>query len=135
MYDSETLFMHISRLELMKDLKNFLKFPTIDLDDWCFFKLTILLTTLLNVRMSLAPTTQPELISKLIWCFSFIVVLITACFCLLKSAEVMWQQCAIHITNAIQYVVEFAKRISGFMDLCQNDQIILLKAGQSMKQV
>ncbi|XP_062251195.1 RAR-related orphan receptor C a [Platichthys flesus] len=46
-----------------------------------------------------------------------------------KSAEVMWQQCAIHITNAIQYVVEFAKRISGFMDLCQNDQIILLKAG------
>lgn len=47
----------------------------------------------------------------------------------------MWQQCAIHITNAIQYVVEFAKRISGFMDLCQNDQIILLKAGQCMKQV
>ncbi|KAM9762363.1 RAR-related orphan receptor C a [Menidia menidia] len=46
-----------------------------------------------------------------------------------KSAELMWQQCAVHITNAIQYVVEFAKRISGFMDLCQNDQIILLKAG------
>uniref|UniRef100_A0A3Q3E4P9 RAR-related orphan receptor C b n=1 Tax=Labrus bergylta TaxID=56723 RepID=A0A3Q3E4P9_9LABR len=33
-----------------------------------------------------------------------------------KSAEWMWQQC-------------FAKRITGFMDLCQNDQIILLKAG------
>uniref|UniRef100_A0A3Q3LK14 RAR-related orphan receptor C b n=1 Tax=Mastacembelus armatus TaxID=205130 RepID=A0A3Q3LK14_9TELE len=46
-----------------------------------------------------------------------------------KSAEWMWQQCAHHITNAIQYVVEFAKRIAGFMDLCQNDQIILLKAG------
>ncbi|XP_040040853.2 RAR-related orphan receptor C a isoform X1 [Gasterosteus aculeatus] len=46
-----------------------------------------------------------------------------------KSAEAMWQQCAIQITNAIQYVVEFAKRIYGFMDLCQNDQIILLKAG------
>lgn len=42
----------------------------------------------------------------------------------------MWQQCAHHITNAIQYVVEFAKRIAGFMDLCQNDQIILLKAGR-----
>lgn len=54
-----------------------------------------------------------------------------SCF-LFQSAEVMWQQCAIHITNAIQYVVEFAKRISGFMDLCQNDQIILLKAGQCM---
>ncbi|KAK7945757.1 hypothetical protein WMY93_001485 [Mugilogobius chulae] len=46
-----------------------------------------------------------------------------------KSPEWMWQQCAHHITNAIQYVVEFAKRIAGFMDLCQNDQIILLKAG------
>ncbi|XP_062336834.1 nuclear receptor ROR-beta-like [Osmerus eperlanus] len=46
-----------------------------------------------------------------------------------KPAEWMWQQCAHHITNAIQYVVEFAKRITGFMDLCQNDQIILLKAG------
>uniref|UniRef100_A0A8D0CU99 RAR-related orphan receptor C a n=1 Tax=Sander lucioperca TaxID=283035 RepID=A0A8D0CU99_SANLU len=46
-----------------------------------------------------------------------------------KTAEVMWQQCAVHITNAIQYVVEFAKPITGFMDLCQNDQIILLKAG------
>lgn len=51
--------------------------------------------------------------------------------CLFKPADLMWQQCAIHITNAIQYVVEFAKRISGFMDLCQNDQIILLKAGES----
>ncbi|XP_056894462.1 RAR-related orphan receptor C a [Takifugu flavidus] len=47
----------------------------------------------------------------------------------MKSAEAMWQQCAVHITNAIHYVVEFAKRITGFMDLCQNDQIILLKAG------
>ncbi|KAL2090049.1 hypothetical protein ACEWY4_014737 [Coilia grayii] len=46
-----------------------------------------------------------------------------------KPVELMWQQCAIHITNAIKYVVEFAKRITGFMDLCQNDQIILLKAG------
>ncbi|XP_012677255.1 RAR-related orphan receptor C a [Clupea harengus] len=46
-----------------------------------------------------------------------------------KPVEVMWQQCAIHVTNAIKYVVEFAKRIDGFLDLCQNDQIILLKAG------
>ncbi|RXM92577.1 Nuclear receptor ROR-beta [Acipenser ruthenus] len=40
----------------------------------------------------------------------------------------MWQHCAHQLTNAIQYVVEFAKRITGFMELCQNDQIILLKA-------
>lgn len=43
----------------------------------------------------------------------------------------LWQQCAIQITHAIQYVVEFAKRISGFMELCQNDQILLLKSGES----
>ena len=42
----------------------------------------------------------------------------------------MWQLCAVKVTEAIQYVVEFAKRIDGFMDLCQNDQIVLLKAGE-----
>ncbi|KAG7483492.1 nuclear receptor ROR-alpha-like isoform X1 [Solea senegalensis] len=46
-----------------------------------------------------------------------------------KPREVMWQLCAVKITEAIQYVVEFAKHIDGFMDLCQNDQIVLLKAG------
>ncbi|CAL8243616.1 unnamed protein product [Lota lota] len=46
-----------------------------------------------------------------------------------KPKEVMWQLCAVKITEAIQYVVEFAKRIEGFMELCQNDQIVLLKAG------
>ncbi|AWP01048.1 putative nuclear receptor ROR-alpha-like [Scophthalmus maximus] len=46
-----------------------------------------------------------------------------------KPREGMWQLCAVKITEAIQYVVEFAKRIDGFMDLCQNDQIVLLKAG------
>ncbi|XP_035377868.1 RAR-related orphan receptor C a [Electrophorus electricus] len=46
-----------------------------------------------------------------------------------RATEVMWQQCVVHITNAIQYVVEFAKHIVGFMELCQNDQIVLLKGG------
>ncbi|XP_014818099.1 PREDICTED: nuclear receptor ROR-gamma-like, partial [Calidris pugnax] len=46
-----------------------------------------------------------------------------------KSTEEMWQRCAGRITEAIQHVVEFAKRLRGFMDLCQNDQIVLLKAG------
>ncbi|XP_064325449.1 nuclear receptor ROR-beta-like isoform X2 [Phalacrocorax carbo] len=49
-----------------------------------------------------------------------------------KSCEAMWQQCSLQISNAIQYVVEFAKRIDGFMELCQNDQIILLKAGNGV---
>jgi len=48
----------------------------------------------------------------------------------LQTRDVLWQQCAIQITHAIQYVVEFAKRISGFMELCQNDQILLLKSGE-----
>ena len=47
----------------------------------------------------------------------------------------MWQLCAIKITEAIQYVVEFAKRIDGFMELCQNDQIVLLKAGNKLSHV
>ena len=47
-----------------------------------------------------------------------------------QTRDVLWQQCAIQITHAIQYVVEFAKRISGFMELCQNDQILLLKSGE-----
>uniref|UniRef100_H3BEA7 RAR related orphan receptor C n=2 Tax=Latimeria chalumnae TaxID=7897 RepID=H3BEA7_LATCH len=45
------------------------------------------------------------------------------------SMEEMWERCACRITDAIQYIVEFAKRVHGFMELCQNDQIVLLKAG------
>lgn len=41
----------------------------------------------------------------------------------------MWERCAGRLTEAIQHVVEFAKRLRGFMELCQNDQIVLLKAG------
>ncbi|XP_047582996.1 nuclear receptor ROR-gamma isoform X2 [Lutra lutra] len=48
-----------------------------------------------------------------------------------KSMWEMWERCAHRLTEAIQYVVEFAKRLSGFMELCQNDQIVLLKAGCS----
>lgn len=43
----------------------------------------------------------------------------------------MWQHCALRLTDAVQYVVEFAKRIPGFRQLCQNDQIVLLKSGES----
>ncbi|XP_052493654.1 nuclear receptor ROR-gamma isoform X10 [Budorcas taxicolor] len=46
-----------------------------------------------------------------------------------KSMWEMWGRCAHRLTEAIQYVVEFAKRLPGFMELCQNDQIVLLKAG------
>ncbi|XP_056403293.1 nuclear receptor ROR-gamma [Hyla sarda] len=46
-----------------------------------------------------------------------------------KPMDQMWDSCVCHITDAIQYIVEFAKRLSGFMDLNPNDQIVLLKAG------
>ncbi|XP_051920475.1 nuclear receptor ROR-alpha A isoform X1 [Hippocampus zosterae] len=46
-----------------------------------------------------------------------------------KSVDEMWQHCAIRLTDAVQYVVEFAKHIPGFRFLSQNDQIALLKTG------
>uniref|UniRef100_A0A8C5GDT6 Nuclear receptor ROR-alpha A-like n=1 Tax=Gouania willdenowi TaxID=441366 RepID=A0A8C5GDT6_GOUWI len=46
-----------------------------------------------------------------------------------KSVDEMWQHCASRLTDAVQYVVEFAKQIPGFRTLSQNDQIALLKTG------
>ncbi|XP_034084239.1 nuclear receptor ROR-alpha A isoform X3 [Gymnodraco acuticeps] len=46
-----------------------------------------------------------------------------------KSVDEMWQHCANRLTDAVQYVVEFAKHIPGFRMLSQNDQIALLKTG------
>lgn len=52
-----------------------------------------------------------------------------SCF---QSVDEMWQHCAIRLTDAVQYVVEFAKHIPGFRMLSQNDQIALLKTGEFM---
>ncbi|XP_050429016.1 ecdysone-induced protein 78C isoform X1 [Adelges cooleyi] len=41
----------------------------------------------------------------------------------------LWQQLAAHITPTVQRVVEFAKRVPGFVDLSQDDQLILIKVG------
>ncbi|KAK7096315.1 hypothetical protein V1264_005620 [Littorina saxatilis] len=41
----------------------------------------------------------------------------------------MWSELAEKITLAVQQIIEFAKMIPGFMDLSQDDQIMLLKAG------
>lgn len=41
----------------------------------------------------------------------------------------MWQHFAVLVTPSIQRVVEFAKRIPGFLDLTQDDQLILIKIG------
>lgn len=41
----------------------------------------------------------------------------------------LWQQFATHITPGVQRVVEFAKRVPGFCDFTQDDQLILIKLG------
>ncbi|XP_046575850.1 probable nuclear hormone receptor HR3 isoform X1 [Haliotis rubra] len=41
----------------------------------------------------------------------------------------LWIEMAEKITLAVQQIIEFAKMVPGFMDLSQDDQIMLLKAG------
>uniref|UniRef100_A0A3B3SEA6 Nuclear receptor subfamily 1 group D member 2-like n=1 Tax=Paramormyrops kingsleyae TaxID=1676925 RepID=A0A3B3SEA6_9TELE len=46
-----------------------------------------------------------------------------------KSSHEIWAEFSMSFTPAVREVVEFAKRIPGFRDLSQQDQICLLKAG------
>lgn len=46
-----------------------------------------------------------------------------------QNKILIWQQFAVLMTPEIQRVVEFAKRIPGFLDLTQDDQLILIKVG------
>ena len=46
-----------------------------------------------------------------------------------QSHRQLWQAVAEKLTVAVQQIIEFAKMIPGFMDLSQDDQIMLLKAG------
>ncbi|XP_026475355.1 ecdysone-induced protein 78C-like [Ctenocephalides felis] len=48
---------------------------------------------------------------------------------LLHQRVWLWQQFASRMTPAVQRVVEFAKRVPGFCDLMQDDQLILIKLG------
>lgn len=77
------------------------------------------------------PDSQPTCTQVLITVLEY--VMQPECLWPPQLQEEMWQLCAMKITEAIQYVVEFAKRIDGFMDLCQNDQIVLLKAGETSR--
>lgn len=48
----------------------------------------------------------------------------------LESQKIeLWEHLALLITPSIQRVVEFAKRIPGFTELTQDDQLILIKLG------
>ncbi|XP_006883409.1 PREDICTED: nuclear receptor subfamily 1 group D member 2 [Elephantulus edwardii] len=46
-----------------------------------------------------------------------------------KSGHEVWEEFSMSFTPAVKEVVEFAKRIPGFRDLSQHDQVNLLKAG------
>ncbi|XP_019905805.2 nuclear receptor subfamily 1 group D member 2b isoform X1 [Esox lucius] len=46
-----------------------------------------------------------------------------------KSGHGIWEEFSQSFTPAVREVVEFAKRIPGFRDLSQHDQVSLLKAG------
>lgn len=46
-----------------------------------------------------------------------------------KSGHEVWEEFSLSFTPAVKEVVEFAKRIPGFRDLSQHDQVNLLKAG------
>ncbi|XP_017475138.1 PREDICTED: ecdysone-induced protein 78C-like, partial [Rhagoletis zephyria] len=41
----------------------------------------------------------------------------------------LWQQSAARVTPGVQRIVEFAKRVPGFCDFTQDDQLILIKLG------
>lgn len=45
------------------------------------------------------------------------------------SSHQIWEEFSMSFTPAVREVVEFAKRIPGFRDLSQHDQVSLLKAG------
>lgn len=46
-----------------------------------------------------------------------------------KSGHKVWEEFSQSFTPAVREVVEFAKKIPGFRDLSQHDQVSLLKAG------
>lgn len=46
-----------------------------------------------------------------------------------KSGHEVWDEFSHSFTPAVREVVEFAKKIPGFRDLTQHDQVSLLKAG------
>ncbi len=46
-----------------------------------------------------------------------------------KPSQEIWEEFSMSFTPAVREVVDFAKRIPGFRDLPEHDQVGLLKAG------
>lgn len=46
-----------------------------------------------------------------------------------KNHQEIWLEMAEKLTDAVQQIIEFAKMVPGFINLIQDDQIMLLKGG------
>ena len=55
--------------------------------------------------------------SNSMWCSPF------------QSHDKLWLEIADKVTMAVQQIIEFSKMVPGFMNLLQDDQIMLLKGG------
>lgn len=53
----------------------------------------------------------------------------------LQAQEELWLECAQRLTAVIQQIIEFAKMVPGFMKLSQDDQIVLLKTGEDLREL
>ena len=51
-------------------------------------------------------------------------------FVFLQTHEQLWVEIAEKVTMTVQNIIEFAKMVPGFMNLLQDDQIMLLKGGE-----
>ena len=55
----------------------------------------------------------------------------TAVVIVMQTNEELWAETAQRLTDEVQQIIEFAKFVPGFINLLQDDQIMLLKGGQS----
>jgi len=53
----------------------------------------------------------------------------TAIFCSSHDKYYIWKEFAGHMNDSIHDIVEFAKRMPGFANLCHEDQLVLVKQG------
>ena len=56
----------------------------------------------------------------------------TAVVIVMQTNEELWAETAQRLTDEVQQIIEFAKFVPGFINLLQDDQIMLLKGGQSI---
>ena len=47
----------------------------------------------------------------------------------MQSNEELWAETSQRLTDEVQQIIEFAKFVPGFINLLQDDQIMLLKGG------